>query len=229
MTLDIIGAGLGRTGTLSLRTALQHLGYPCGHMMDVMFDQSRKTDVDFWLQVADAPDSAGHDWSNILTNRRALVDFPACGAWRGLVKAFPDAKVIFTLHPKGPEGWYDSTKATIYAGTDLDAGTAFGKKINAMMDKLIWNGLMQGTMENRDAALIRYQSHLDEVRATVPADRLLVYTVTEGWGPLCAFLNIPEPAEPFPQVNGREEMARVTQRLKRMQGFGLGKPQPTGM
>ena len=225
MTLDIIGAGLGRTGTLSLRTALIKLGYPCGHMMDVMFDQGRKTDVDFWLEVSKDANSANHDWDSILTNRRALVDYPACGAWRGLLAAFPKAKVIFTLHPKGPEAWYDSTRGTIYAGTELDAGTPFGKKINMMMDNLIWNGLMQRTMETRDLALARYHSHLADVRATVPPDQLLVYTVTEGWDPLCAFLGLPVPAEPFPQVNGREEMARVTTRLKRMQSFGLGKPQ----
>ena len=223
MTLDIIGAGLFRTGTLSLRTALIKLGYPCGHMMDVMFDQTRKGDVDFWLEVAKNPDSPDHDWDKILTNRRALVDFPSCGAWRGLLAAFPKAKVILTLHPKGPEAWFNSTRDTIYASTDMDVVTPFGKKINMMMDNLIWNGLMQGTMETRDLAIARYQSHLEEVRATVPPDQLLIYSVTEGWDPLCAFLGLPIPSEPFPQVNGREEMTRMTTRLKRMESFALGK------
>lgn len=224
MPLKIIGAGLGRTGTLSLRTALVELGYPCGHMMDVMFDPNHKADVDFWLEVADDPDRADRDWSRVFAGLSAVVDFPACAAWRGLVAAFPQAKVIFTLHPHGPEGWYKSARETIYSGTDLDAGTDFGTKINTMMDRLIWKGLMQDTMEDQPAALARYASHLEEVRDVVPADRLLVYTVTEGWDPLCAFLDVPVPAQPFPQVNGREEMARRAQRLKRMALFNLGKP-----
>jgi hypothetical protein len=193
-------------------------------MMDVMFNQRRKEDVDFWLDVAENPDSPDHDWSRVMKDWRAVVDFPACGAWRGLVAAYPKAKVIFTLHPKGAEAWYASTRSTIYAGTDLDAGTDFGKKINAMMDKLIWKGLMQDTMESAERAQARYHSHLAEVRATVPADQLLVYTVSDGWGPLCDFLGVPTPAEPFPEVNGREIMARTGARLKRMSSFGLGMP-----
>lgn len=216
MALDLIGAGFGRTGTFSLRTALGKLGYPCYHMMDVLFDPAHKTDVDFWLEVAEDPDTPDRDWSRVFGDVTATVDYPACAAWRGLVAANPDAKVIFTLHPRGAEAWYDSTRNTIYAGTGLEAGSRFGEKINAMMDRLVWHGMLQNAMEDRDRAIARHDAHLQEVRDGVPEDRLLVFSVDQGWEPLCKFLDLPIPDGEFPNVNEREHMARVTARLMRM-------------
>ena len=220
MPLEIIGAGLGRTGTLSLRTALGRLGYPCYHMNAVLFEPDRKADVDFWLEVAADPENVGHDWERVYRDCRATVDFPGCAVWRTLIQAFPVAKVIFTHHPKGARGWFDSTRATIYAGTGLDAGTVFGSKVNRMIDSLVWHRLMQDTMDDEAAAIARYNAHFEEVRDSVPAERLLVYSVDQGWDPLCRFLGQDVPEEPFPQVNAREDMARITARLRRMRGFG---------
>ncbi|MBD3763939.1 MAG: hypothetical protein IE927_04170 [Rhodobacterales bacterium] len=221
MKLDLIGTGLGRTGTLSLRSALETLGYPCYHMVDLLFDPYRKSDVDFWLEVAENPEQVDRDWTRVFAGYRATVDYPSCTVWRQLAQAYPEAKLIFTHHPRGPKGWYDSTVATIYSGTGFEAGTEFGAKVNAMMDTLVWHGLMQDMMDDEARAIARYNAHFEEVRDTIPADRLLVYSVEEGWGPLCAFLGVPVPDEPFPQVNGREHMARITTRLQRMRNFGL--------
>lgn len=221
MKLDIIGAGLGRTGTLSLRSALETLGYPCYHMLDLLFDPYRKTDVDFWLEVAADPLRIDHDWLRVFSGYRATVDFPSCTVWKQMAQAYPEAKIIFTHHPRGPKGWYDSTRATIYSGTGFEAGTAFGAKVNKMIDTLVWHGMMQDTMEDEPRAIARYTAHFEEVRDTVPADRLLIYSVDQGWGPLCAFLGVAVPDEPFPQVNQREQMARTTERLLRMRNFGL--------
>lgn len=221
MKLDLIGTGLGRTGTLSLRSALETLGYPCYHMVDLLFDPYRKGDVDFWLEVAENPEQIERDWTRVFAGYRATVDYPSCTVWRQLAQAYPEARLIFTHHPRGAKGWYDSTRATIYSGTGFEAGTDFGAKVNAMMDALVWHGLMQDTMDDESRAIARYNAHFEEVRDTVPADRLLVYSVEEGWGPLCAFLGVPVPDEPFPQVNGREHMTRMTARLQRMRSFGL--------
>lgn len=220
MTLDIIGAGLGRSGTMSLRAALGRLGYPCYHMNAVLFEPAHKSDVDFWLEVAEDPGKVDRDWARVYGNVRATVDFPGCTVWRALIQAFPAAKVIFTHHPKGAQGWYDSTRATIYSGTGFEAGTTFGGKVNRMMDSLVWHHMMQDTMDDEAAAIARYQAHFEEVRDTVPAERLLIYSVDQGWGPLCAFLGEDVPEEPFPQVNAREHMARITARLQRMRSFG---------
>lgn len=216
MPLDVIGAGFGRTGTFSLRTALNKLGFPCYHMMDVLFDPAHKSDVDFWLEVAEDPARADRDWTRVFAGVSATVDYPACAAWRGMVAANPQAKVIATLHPRGAAAWFESTRNTIYAGTGLDAGSCFGAKINAMMDRLVWHGMLQGTMEHRAAAMARYENHLQDLRDSLPADQLLVFSVDQGWEPLCRFLGVPVPQEEFPNVNEREHMARVTARLMRM-------------
>jgi hypothetical protein len=223
MQLQVIGTGLGRTGTLSLKTALGLLGYPCYHMFDLLFDPQRKGDVDFWLEVAGDPARIDHDWNRVFADYRATVDFPSCAVWRPLIAAHPGAKVVFTHHPRGAKGWYASARATIYSGTGFDAGSAFGTKVNSMLDQLVWHGLMQDTMEDEARAIARYNSHFEEVRDPVPADRLLVYSVDQGWDPLCAFLELPVPAGGFPQVNDRQQMARITSRLQRMRQFAQQK------
>lgn len=216
MTLKVIGAGYGRTGTSSVRQALDDLGYPCYHMADVLFNPANKKDVDFWQEVADATPDATPEWGRVFGRYSATLDFPACAAWRMLVRDHPDAKVLLTLHPKGPEAWYESCLKTIYVGTGLDAATSFGTRINAMMDQLVWDGMMQGTMEHRDMAIARYEAHIAEVQAEVPADRLLTFSATEGWEPLCAFLDVPVPEAPFPNVNNREHMAQMMNRMRRV-------------
>jgi len=221
VTLEIIGAGFGRTGTSSVRKALNELGFPCYHMFDVLFNPQCRADIDFWQEVADDPQSVARDWNRVFAPYRATVDFPACAVWRPLLAAHPKAKVLLTLHARGPEAWYDSTRGTIYVGTGLEAGTTFARKVNDMMDRLVWRGLLQGTMENRDAAIARYNAHIAEIRAAVPPEQLLLFSPDQGWEPLCAFLGVPVPTAPFPNVNNREEMARTVGRLARLRSFGL--------
>lgn len=213
MGLSVIGAGLGRTGTLSLRAALGVLGLPCYHMFDLLFDPEHRDALDFWLGVAEDPDRGDRDWDRVFGRNTATVDFPGSAAWRGLVAAFPSAKVILTTHPAGMDAWYDSAQATIYQGVGLEAHTDFGEGFNRMMDRLVWGGLMRNTMRDRAAAIARHHVHLEEVMATVAADRLLVYSVDQGWGPLCDFLEVRPPQMPFPRLNDRDEMGRRMHRL----------------
>lgn len=219
MPLDLIGAGFGRTGTSSIAKALSDLGYPCYHMNDVLFNPAHKDDVTFWNEVATDPDGAERDWNRVFSRHRAVLDFPACAAWRGMAKALPEAKVILTLHAKGAEAWYDSTVKTIFKGTDLGSNSAFGAQVNEMMDALIWNGMLAGTMTDRDAAIARYEAHIEEVRAALPPERLLIFSADQGWEPLCAFLDLPVPEADFPNVNNREDMARRMARLEMMRRF----------
>ncbi len=114
MTLKVIGAGFGRTGTLSTYTALNKLGFPCYHMFEVIENKANKTHLDFWRGVANTPAGTKHDWDQVFAKYTAAVDNPACCVWRELLTAYPDAKVLLTLHPKGPEAWYESTIDTIY-------------------------------------------------------------------------------------------------------------------
>ena len=116
MTLKVIGAGLGRTGTHSTQLALNQLGFPCYHMVEVIVDKDNKTHLDFWRKVANSPPGSEQDFDEISCSRLALatVDFPGCSVWRELMAAYPDAKVLLTLHPKGPDAWFESVIGTIY-------------------------------------------------------------------------------------------------------------------
>ncbi len=215
MSLKIIGTGYGRTGTLSTYTALNELGYPCYHMMEVIENKENKTRLDFWNDVAEAPAGAQHNWNKVLVNYSAAVDNPSCCVWRELMEAYPEAKILHTLHPRGAEGWYESTIDTIYFTENnwqfrfLALFAPFPKKMGNMCRKLIWQRSHQNTMENKEAAIARYHAHLEEVKAAVPADRLLVFTVDQGWEPLCNFLGEPVPAIPFPNVNDRAQVKKT--------------------
>lgn len=215
MSLKIIGAGFGRTGTMSTFTALNQLGFPCYHMVEVIMNKANKTHLDFWNNVANTPAGQQHNWDEVFKNYTATVDNPGCCVWKELLQAYPDAKVILTLHPRGPEAWYESTIDTIYFTENvwqfkfLALFTSFAKKMSNMSRKLIWQRSHKGTMDNKAAALARYQEHIDEVKATVPADRLLIFTVDQGWEPLCAFLGVPQPESKFPNVNDRAEVKKT--------------------
>ncbi|TAL81424.1 MAG: hypothetical protein EPN75_04420 [Beijerinckiaceae bacterium] len=215
MPIEIIGAGYGRTGTMSTYIALKQLGFPCYHMFEVIGNKANKTHLDFWRKVANAPAGSQHDWEQVFANYRACVDNPACCVWRELMAAYPDAKVLLTLHPKGPDAWYGSAIETIYFTESmwqfrfLALVTPFARKMRDMCHKLIWQRSHRGTMNDRARAIARYKEHIEEVKAAVPADRLLIFSVDQGWEPLCAFLGVPAPEEPFPKVNDRAAIKKA--------------------
>lgn len=216
MPLKVIGAGFGRTGTNSLQHALQQLGYPCYHMIEVLENPANKDHGSWWRAVSHAPAGSQHDWEHVFARYTAAVDNPACCVWRELVAAYPDAKVVLSVHPAGPDAWFDSTHATIYRISHqwqfkvLELLTPFGRTFGDMSERLIWQRAHRGTIRDRAKAIAFYHQHIDEVKAAVPADRLLVFSVKDGWKPLCDFLGVPVPATPFPNVNDREEFqARI--------------------
>ena len=215
MSLKIIGAGFGRTGTMSTFTALNEIGFPSYHMKEVILNKENKSHLDFWNRVANAPAGQQHDWSEVFANYTATVDNPGCCVWRELLEAYPDAKVVLTLHPRGPEAWYESTIDTIYFTENrwqfrfLALFTPFAKKMRNMSSKLIWQRSHKGTMNNKAAAIARYAEHIEEVKAAVAADKLLIFKVDQGWEPLCNFLGVEVPTTPFPNVNDRAEVKKT--------------------
>ena len=221
MPLRIIGAGFGRTGTLSVYTALNQLGFPCYHMFEVLENRENKSHLDFWRKVANAEPDAQHDWEQVFSRYTATVDNPACCVWRELLVAYPDAKVILTLHPRGAEAWYESTMDTIYFTETmwqfkvLEFTTPFGRKFGDMSRKLIWQRAHKATMDDRDKAIAHYHQHIEEVKAAVPADRLLVFSADQGWKPLCEFLSVPVPESEFPNVNDRKAIKKTLNGLTR--------------
>ncbi|HTA66276.1 MAG TPA: sulfotransferase [Xanthomonadaceae bacterium] len=215
MALKIIGAGFGRTGTQSTYTALNQLGFPCYHMVEVLENPDNKTHLDFWRRVGNTPPDAPHDWEQVFANYTAAVDNPACCVWRQLMAAWPEAKVLLTLHPRGAEAWYESTIDTIYFTESmwqfkvLEVATPFGRKMGDMCHKLIWQRAHKGTMSDRSKAIAFYEQHIRDVKVAVPPERLLVYSVDQGWKPLCDFLRVPVPDTAFPNVNDRAEIRKV--------------------
>jgi hypothetical protein len=184
-------------------------------MFEVIENKANKTHLDFWLNVAETPAGTPHDWNQVFANYTAAVDNPACCVWRELMATYPDAKVLLTLHPKGPDAWYESTIDTIYFTENvwqfkvLERVTPFAKKMGRMTRKLIWQRAHKGTMADRARAIEYYRQHIEGVKAAVPAEKLLVFSVDQGWGPLCQFLDLPVPATPFPNVNDRAAIKKV--------------------
>ena len=208
MPIQVIGAGLGRTGTLSLKAALEGLGFAkCYHMVEVL---ARMDDARTWDAAARGEPV---DWDRLFAGYRATVDLPGCVFYRELLEKYPEAKVILTV--RDPERWYDSARQTIYF-----ARTAFPKwaawlnprmgAFQRMIDRL-WDGMFRGRFEDRAFAIDAFNRHNEQVRRDVPADRLLVYEISQGWGPLCAFLGVPvAEGKPFPHLNDAAEFrARI--------------------
>ena len=230
MALKIIGAGYGRTGTKSLCTALNQLGFPCYHMEEVINTKKNKSHLDFWFEVANGEPWQQYEWEQVFANYTASVDFPGSCVWQELMKQYPDAKVILTGHPKGAEAWYKSAMATIYSTESmwqfkvLKFFTPFGRKFGALSSKLVWQRSLKGTMVAKDKAIAQYEAHLKEVKAKVPSDKLLDYSVSQGWDPLCEFLEVPVPDTEFPNVNDtiefKQSLRKLTYGAYLILGFG---------
>jgi Sulfotransferase domain len=199
MTLAVIGAGFGRTGTLSLRDALERLGLgPCYHMYEVVQNPGH---VAFWQRAADGE---AVDWEELLGCYRSAVDWPACSFWAELAARYPQAKVVLTV--RDPARWFESAWSTIFPRITrpVAADDEVGRRRGRMQRQLIVEQTFGGDIENAEHAQGVYLRHIDDVKRRAPPERLLVYEVRDGWQPLCRFLGLPVPDEPFPHVNATE-------------------------
>jgi hypothetical protein len=211
----VIGAGFGRTGTTSLKAALETLGFgPCYHMTEVF---ARPGHADAWIS---AWRGKPVDWDALLGEYEAAVDWPACTFYEELMERYPDAKVLLSV--REPQSWYESARATIYelskahdrsrtfralfALVSLFAFGGLARGRGELVNELIWSGTFGGRFEDREHAIRVFEEHNAGVARRVPPERLLVYNVKQGWGPLCAFLGVPEPDGPFPRLNDGKEM-----------------------
>jgi len=197
MTLHVIGAGLGRTGTNSLKLAIEHLGLgPCHHMEEV---PEHPEQVPLWSAAL-----GGHaDWNALYRGYESAVDWPTAAFLRDLAGVYPLAKFVLTL--RDADTWAESFSKTIYKlVSERGQAPAPMHPLLRMIDGVVRR---TGLSEGLDAAALAraFVSHNEEVKATIPASRLLTYQVTEGWEPLCRFIGTPVPREPFPHTNRRNE------------------------
>lgn len=213
--MKVIGAGFGRTGTTSLKAALETLGFgPSYHMTEVF---THPEHVGFW-EAARRGERV--NWRRFFEGYGVAVDWPACSFYEELMRAFPEAPVILSV--RDPERWYESVSGTIYQVRRASAGSAFTKTVFAfaglfvpgvtgivrLADGIVWDDTFEGRFEDKAHAIETFERHNEEVRRRVPPERLLVYDVKQGWGPLCDFLGVQAPNEPFPHLNDTAEMRR---------------------
>jgi hypothetical protein len=200
MSLEIIGAGFGRTGTLSLKQALEQLGLgPCYHMLEVQQSPERAGP---WI---DALDGKAVDWDGIFTGYRATVDWPACYWWRELSEHYPDAKVLLSLREAG--GWYKSVENTIYKvmkNAPNDPSPEFARTGITMARRIVIESSFKGRFEDREFAIDVFNRHNQAVRDGIDPSRLLVYEPGDGWEPLCEFFEVDVPKVDFPHANNTQ-------------------------
>ncbi len=208
MTIQVIGAGFGRTGTLSLKFALETLGFDkCYHMMEVMLNDGH---VGEWRRAAQQEDV---DWHALYENYQATVDWPSASFWQKLRLVYPEAKVILTL--RDSQQWYTSVMNTIWklSSKSLEEGKRRGDdemvERAKMGHEVIWDGVFGGQMDDRDHVIGCFERHNQEVIDRVPADQLLVCRPGDGWEPLCEFLQKPVPDSDYPRVNSTEDFLGV--------------------
>lgn len=216
--MKVIGAGFGRTGTMSLKVALETLGFgPCYHMMEVFShpEHAQRWEA-AWL-------GEPVDFDDLLEGYEAAVDWPACAFYEELMQRYPEAKVILTV--RDPERWYESVRNTIYELTRLSTRSLFSRLSLAFIslarfgkfsiwpwriaEEIVLRGTFDEKFEDKRHAIEVFERHNEDVRRRVPEGRLLTFEVKEGWGPMCEFLGVEAPDEPFPRLNDAAELRRM--------------------
>ena len=199
MTLQIVGAGAGRTGTHSLKVALEQLlGGTCHHMVECF---GRPDQI---AGFTAAVDGEPVDWRALMADFTAMVDFPGSLFWREIAAANPDAPIL--LSTRDADGWYTSASNTIFVSMD-----SAPPEMQPWMQtvKRMLHDRFSDDFENKDAMIAAYEAHNAAVRAEVPPQRLIDWTAGDGWGPICAALNVPVPDEPFPVTNTTKEFREM--------------------
>ncbi len=197
MTLNVLSAGFGRTGTMSLKLALEEIGFgPCHHMIEVI--EKPIPQVALWNDAL----AGNPDFNAIYDGYQSAVDWPTAAFWRELADAYPDAKMI--LSTRSAESWYSSISETILAAVWAPEkwpapAVEWFKMVTKVLDRSF------GGARDKDGIIAAYNANEAAVKATIPAERLLVHTAKDGWGPLCEFLDVPVPETPYPRTNSKEE------------------------
>jgi hypothetical protein len=207
MALKVIGAGFGRTGTRSLKVALEELGFgKCYHMEEVLKNPSH---LERWGEIM-AGDKA--DWETLFKGYQSATDWPVAAYYQDLMHVYPDAKIILTV--RDPERWYRSIMNTIYQLSRRFR--RLSRIIPAVhqflygMEKVVWKGIFHNKLEDKAHAIEVFNSHIEEVKRVVPEERLLVLEARHGWEPLCKFLNVPVPVDkPYPHKNNGATLRKI--------------------
>ncbi len=222
MTLKIIGTGLSRTGTMSLKDALEFLtGEPCYHMHELFRNPER---LPLWEEAEEKQQT---DWDTLFEGYGSAVDLPTTKYYAQLLEKYPDAKFVHT--ERDADCWYESAAGTIFAPAlpmirelrkvlDSTNGSPNWDRLRAIKfsGQSVREELFRGQTMDKSSAINIYNEHNKNVKATIPSDQLLLFRIADGWGPLCDFLEVDVPQEPFPHNNKRNSFAESMERVVRM-------------
>ena len=192
----VIGAGLPRTGTSSLKAGLEQLlDGPCYHMFEL--GQRREADGVRWVQALRG-DRA--ELEAVLDGWAGAVDWPASILWREMAEQFPDATVVLS-HRGSADAWWTSADVTVWeAMRRTEAGDDdVLRSFNRLMRRAA--SLPQEGWDDPAIAKAWYEQHYRDVVDVIPAERLVIWEPTDGWEPLCTALNLPVPEVPFGHHN----------------------------
>ena len=201
MELKVVGAGAGRTGTLSLKTGLEQLlGAPCYHMIEVF---GHPEHLSMWRAAAEGE---AVDWGLLLDGYAATSDFPACLFWREILDAHPSAVVVLSTR-SSVEQWWQSASQTIFS---ID-GAQLPPEMAEWFDmwRVVATARFTPDWRDRQASIAAYERHNAAVRAEAPPGRLVEWRPADGWQPLCEALGVAVPDDPFPHLNKREDFPRA--------------------
>ena len=224
MSLQVIGSGVGRTGTHSLKLALEQLGFAKCYHMEELF---RHPEELIYFKKAERGETV--DWDKLFVGYKSAVDYPVARYYKQLIAAYPQAKIIHTV--RDPESWYNSAMETIFWAIKPSPGRIlkmmirmpFSSTVRKRFPVLKYDGQMVDNifgkdLKNKQEVIKRYTAINEETLNFIPKERSLVYDIKTGWEPLCSFLNVPVPQTPFPRSNTREEFR------KNVAGIASGKP-----
>lgn len=207
--MKVIVAGFSRTGTMSMQVALQRLGYKTYHMFEALGNFA-KGHIDMWNNLMEGKGEM--DWQRLFAGYDASTDLPSCIYWREMVEAFPDAKVVLTV--RDPEAWWKSYMTLVQSQESGVDRLAFLPRFKAL-DRMVVNierkffDIEPGQYD-QESGIEKFKQHNEDVKNTVPPERLLVFNVEDGWKPLCDFLGVEIPDEPFPHENiGTKQVEKI--------------------
>jgi Sulfotransferase domain len=200
MTLSVINAGFGRTGTMSIKMALEKLGVgPCHHMETVFNDPLQ---LPFWQK---ATNGEYINWDDVFNGYKSAVDWPSAHYWKELAEFYPDSKVLLSI--RSPERWWESYSSTIKQLLERmdEIPEEYPRLVLEMANKIITEQTFEGVTSNKEHVLAAFEKRINDVKRVIPVHRLLLFDVTEGWPPLCEFLGVPIPESVFPHSNTKIE------------------------
>ena len=227
--LQVIGAGLGRTGTLSVKQALEDLGFnPCHHMYETFKHPERNHKHHFTSILAN--ENVSEHLEDVFGGYKATVDYPGCMFYEDFMKMNPDAKVILTVRDS-PEAWVKSVEDTLFSlhtasnwlswkFQKIVRSVVAPAHIPVVVELMTRTHGVDPSDPKTDLAQM-YTDWINRVKETVPAEKMLVFNVKQGWKPLCDFLGVPVPDTPFPRVNSSEEWKKRNWKKRYLPNFAL--------